>query len=151
MRLNRKRRLLLQALGCSSLLRVLAACSSGDEVSLETADEDEVETALAIRTAAQGFLQSPPVDYASELPADLRSEVPEDIGEPEFDSLGHGPHLMPWWLAVDGDRAELRYTPPDTLHAHFRAWIQLDLERVNGEWLVPTPKLGSGIACGLRR
>jgi hypothetical protein len=148
-RMNRKGRWLLQALGCVSLARVLVACSAVDEASFETADE--VETARAIRVVAQRFLQSPPTDYASELPADLRSSVPRDIGEPEFDSLGHALYLMPWWLVLDGDRAELRYTPSSAVHAHFRAWIQLELERVNGEWVIASPKLGSGIACRLRR
>lgn len=147
--MNRKRRSLLQALGCVSLVRVLVACSHGDDVSFETADE--VETARAIRLVVQRFLQSPPAEYSSELPPDLRSAVPMDIGEPEFDSLGHGTYLMPWWLVLDGDRAVLRYTPPSAVHAHFRAWIQLELERVNGEWVIASPKLGSGIACRLRR
>jgi hypothetical protein len=147
--MNWKRRSVLQALGCLSFGCVLVACSPADEAGFET--PDEVETARAIRTVAQRFLQSPPADYASALPPDLRGSVPVDIGEPELDSLGHVPYLMPWWLIVEGDQAELRYTPPDAVHANFRVWIQLDLERVNGEWVIASPKLGSGIACRLRR
>jgi hypothetical protein len=147
--MNRKQRRLLQALGCLSGVGVLVACSPGDETMFEPADE--LETAHAIRIAARRFLQSPPTEYASELPLDLRSEVPGDIGEPEVDSMGHGIYLTPWWLVLDGDQAELRFTPPGAVFAHFRAWMTLELERVNGEWVIASPTLGSGIACGLRR
>ena len=89
----------------------------------------------AIREAANAYLKTQRAEAMSHVPADWAPFVPESVGAPVPDA---GPPylLSPWRLQLDGERARLRYTPPQGSTRDHRFWFELRLEKVAQVWRV---------------
>ena len=111
----------------------------------------ESRAAVAIRRSAADYLRLQRAEALSHVPADLASLVPLDVGEPMDGGIEGGLLLPPWQLRVDGDRAMLRYTPPEAMAGDPRFWFELPLERRQGSWHVSASGLGFAHAHRTRR
>ena len=97
----------------------------------------QLQSAREIRPVVQHYLKTSQVEARQQLPSDFAHFLPQDAGEPREDPLHPGRFsLPPWWLTIEGDRAELNYVPPGGMTPHMRLWFSLDLERKSGKWKV---------------